>query len=220
MKPAIALNQMPATKIQPQPVVRQKVMIDTAHGPAQFVTFSNLNDSGEHIALIFGDIENIETPLIRIHSECLTGDVFGSARCDCGEQLTEAQAQAAKDGGIVLYLRQEGRGIGLYNKLDAYALQDLGHDTFQANKMLGLPEDMRNFLVAAQMLEALDVKSVNLLTNNPDKVEQMRGYGINVKAAVPTQLHLKSQNQNYLLAKVVKGGHAMNLQKIIKGVVK
>lgn len=200
-----------------QPTVRQQVTIDTTFGPAQFVTFANLADDKEHIALVYGDLTQVQSPLMRIHSECLTGDVFSSARCDCGEQLIEAQQEMSKHGGIILYLRQEGRGIGLYNKLDAYAMQDLGHDTFQANKMLGLGEDLRSYLVAAQMLQALNVKGVKLLTNNPDKVQQLGRHGIQVEECVPTQLHLKSQNQNYLLAKVLKGGHVLDLKKIMAG---
>jgi GTP cyclohydrolase II len=197
--------------------IRQSVIIDTDYGPAQFITFAHLDDGKEHIALVYGALKE-SAPLLRIHSECLTGDVFASARCDCGEQLKEAQEAMSVSGGIILYLRQEGRGIGLYNKLDAYALQDLGHDTFQANKMIGLPEDSRNYLVAAQMLQALRVSRVRLLTNNPDKVQQLEQYGIEVAECVPTKLHLKSQNRGYLLAKVLKGGHILDLQKIQAGV--
>ncbi|RYZ91542.1 MAG: GTP cyclohydrolase II [Proteobacteria bacterium] len=211
MTPAFALHQT-----SPQPSIRQIVIIDTKHGPAQFVTFAHLADDKEHIALVYGDLPHLESPLVRVHSECLTGDVFASARCDCGEQLNEAQEEISKQGGVILYLRQEGRGIGLYNKIDAYALQDLGHDTFQANQMIGLPEDSRNYLVAAQMLQALDVSAARLLTNNPDKVEQLRGHGVDITAAQPTALHLKSQNRGYLLAKVLKGGHSLNIQKIMQ----
>jgi GTP cyclohydrolase II len=196
------------------PSVRRSVVIDTPSGPANFITFANLADEKEHIALVYGDLKAGSCPLIRVHSECLTGDVFASARCDCGEQLLEAQNRMSHEGGIILYLRQEGRGIGLYNKLDAYAMQDLGHDTFQANMMIGKPEDARSYLVAAQMLQALQISSVKLLTNNPDKVQQLGQHGIDVTECVPTQLHLKSQNKNYLLAKVLKGGHILDLKKL------
>jgi GTP cyclohydrolase II len=124
----------------------------------------------------------------------------------------------AQQGGVILYLRQEGRGIGLYNKIDAYKFQDLGYDTFQANKMIGLPEDSRSYLVAAQMLEALQVRAVKLLTNNPDKVTQLARY-VEVVEAVPTSLHLKAENRNYLLAKVEKGGHILDIDTILAGAI-
>jgi GTP cyclohydrolase II len=221
LNPLIAKGDImiPAEKVlEPPPTIRQQVLIETPHGTARFVTFKNLADPGEHIALVFGAPKGGEAPLVRIHSECLTGDVFGSGRCDCGEQLQEAQRKMAQQGGVILYLRQEGRGIGLYNKIDAYKFQDLGYDTFQANKMIGLPEDSRSYLVAAQMLEALQVRAVKLLTNNPDKVTQLARY-VEVVEAVPTSLHLKAENRNYLLAKVEKGGHILDIDTILAGAI-
>lgn len=199
-------------EFKPQATVRRRVTIETAFGPASFVSFKDLADDGEHVALVFKGSNPV--PLVRIHSECLTGDVFGSGRCDCGEQLKEAQKEMAREGGVILYLRQEGRGIGLYNKLDAYGIQDMGYDTFDANRMLGLPLDARNYTVAAQMLKALELTSIRLLTNNPDKARQLRELGVDVRALQETGVHLKGQNQGYLEAKAVKGGHSIDLKKL------
>src|ERR1700712_5697330 len=140
---------------------------------AEVITFAGLVDGKEHLALALGDVRNAAVPLVRAHSECLTGDVFGSERCDCGPQLREAVETIATTGGYLLYLRQEGRGIGLYAKLDAYALQDVGLDTYQANLALGYREDERDYTVAAQMLQALGLTRVALLSNNPDKAAQL-----------------------------------------------
>src|SRR5881397_2639610 len=145
---------------------------------AEVVTFRGLTDGLEHLALVFGSPTEWDVPLVRMHSECLTGDVFGSARCDCGPQLREAVERIAEVGGVLLYLRQEGRGIGLYNKLDAYALQDTGLDTYQANTALGFAEDARDYTAAAQMLDALGVDELDLLSNNPDKARQLRDLGV------------------------------------------
>ena len=150
-------------------------------------------------------------PLVRPHSECLTGDVFGSQRCDCGPQLREAVERIADAGGFLLYLRQEGRGIGLYAKLDAYALQDTGLDTYEANLALGHGEDERSYLVAAQMLHALGVSRVALLSNNPDKARQLRRCGVTVAAQVPTGVHLSAANARYLATKARRGAHTLDL---------
>jgi GTP cyclohydrolase II len=166
-------------------------------------TFEGLADGLEHVALGLGDVrrEGGAPLLVRPHSECLTGDVFGSQRCDCGPQLREAVERITATGGYVLYLRQEGRGIGLYNKLDAYALQDAGLDTYEANLALGHGEDERDYTVAAQMLAALGVERVALLTNNPDKVEQLEQLGVTVAEQVPTGVHRSPANAAYLAAK-------------------
>ncbi len=149
--------------------------------------------------------------LVRPHSECLTGDVFGSQRCDCGPQLREAVERIAGTGGFLLYLRQEGRGIGLYAKLDAYALQDAGLDTYEANLALGHAADERDYTVAAQMLRALGLSRVALLSNNPDKAAQLRRLGVTVTEQVPTGVHLSSANAGYLATKARRGAHTLEL---------
>ena len=141
----------------------------------------------------------------------MTGDVFGSARCDCGPQLREAAERISRVGGWLLYLRQEGRGIGLYEKLDAYALQDTGLDTYAANRALGHPDDARDYRAAAQMLRTLDVGGFDLLTNNPDKVAQLREHGADVRRVLPTDVHLSPANAPYLAAKITHTAHTINL---------
>lgn len=176
---------------------------------ARLYTFDGLADPGEHLALQLGSPGDV--PLVRVHSECLTGDVFGSQRCDCGPQLHEAFRRVDAVGGYVLYLRQEGRGIGLYPKLDAYALQDAGLDTYEANLALGYGEDERDYSVAAQMLAALGVSRVALLSNNPDKAEQLARAGITVAARVPTAVHRSEANARYLAAKAQHADHTLDL---------
>ncbi|MEX3102739.1 GTP cyclohydrolase II [Streptomyces niveiscabiei] len=183
---------------------------------AEIVTFDGLADGQEHIALVLGD-PGSATPLVRLHSECLTGDVFGSARCDCGPQLREAVERIAETGGVLLYLRQEGRGIGLYNKLDAYALQDQGLDTYEANKALGLPEDGRDYTAAAQMLAALGITSLDLLSNNPDKAAQLRALGVAIRDRVPTGVFTTPHNVRYLRAKVLQTSHTLPLAELNAG---
>jgi GTP cyclohydrolase II len=185
---------------------------------ARVFSFDGLVDGREHVAFGLGDRAAALTsgratraPLVRPHSECLTGDVFGSERCDCGPQLREAVERIAESGGFLLYLRQEGRGIGLYAKLDAYALQDAGLDTYEANLALGHREDERSYLVAAQMLRALRVPRIALLSNNPDKAEQLRRFGIAVTAQVPTGVHLSTANARYLATKAGSGAHTLDL---------
>jgi GTP cyclohydrolase II len=186
---------------------------------AQVVTFHALVDDKEHLALGLGDWEAaIEraavggpAPLVRPHSECLTGDVFGSRRCDCGPQLREAVERIADAGGILLYLRQEGRGIGLYSKIDAYALQDAGLDTYEANLALGHGEDERDYTAAAQMLLALGADRIALLSNNPDKAEQLGRWGVAVAARIPTGVHVSPANVAYLTAKVGRSAHTLDL---------
>jgi GTP cyclohydrolase II len=188
---------------------------------ARVFTFDGLVDGQEHLAFGLGDRaapvssgERLAVPLVRPHSECLTGDVFGSQRCDCGPQLREAVERIADSGGYLLYLRQEGRGIGLYAKLESYALQDGGLDTYEANLALGHAEDERSYLVAAQMLEALGVGRVALLSNNPDKARQLRRFGVTVTARVPTGVHLSAANARYLATKAGKGAHTLELSAV------
>ncbi|MEU8851056.1 GTP cyclohydrolase II [Streptomyces sp. NPDC048564] len=183
---------------------------------AELVTFHGLADGLEHVAVVLGDPAPGSTPLVRLHSECLTGDVFGSARCDCGPQLREAVERIAERGGVLLYLRQEGRGIGLYNKLDAYALQDQGLDTYAANAALGLPEDARDYTAAAQMLTALGIDELDLLSNNPDKADQLRALGIKVQGRVPTGVFATPDNVRYLRAKVLQTQHTLPLGDLAK----
>jgi GTP cyclohydrolase II len=181
---------------------------------AEVVTFDGLVDGREHLAFGLGDLaggRGAAPPLIRPHSECLTGDVFGSQRCDCGPQLRESVERIADVGGYLLYLRQEGRGIGLYAKLDAYALQDAGLDTYEANLALGHGEDERSYRAAAQMLHALGAPRIELLSNNPDKARQLRRYGITVARAVPTGVHLSAANERYLATKARRGAHTLDL---------
>jgi GTP cyclohydrolase II len=185
---------------------------------ARVFSFDGLVDGQENLAFALGDRGGAATsgarrpvPLVRPHSECLTGDVFGSQRCDCGPQLREAVERIADCGGFLLYLRQEGRGIGLYAKLDAYALQDAGLDTYEANLALGHREDERSYLVAAQMLRALGELRVALLSNNPDKARQLRRFGVTVTARVPTGVHLSPTNARYLATKAGRGAHTLDV---------
>ncbi|MFE0025664.1 GTP cyclohydrolase II [Amycolatopsis sp. NPDC059021] len=177
----------------------------------QILTFHGLADGGEHFALRVNGGAGDGPCLVRIHSECLTGDLFGSGRCDCGQQLSEALRMMRDEGGVLIYLRQEGRGIGLYNKLDAYALQDCGLDTFEANLELRLPADQRDYTVAAEMLRAMDIRTIRLLSNNPCKREQVENAGISVAEVIPTGVYLNSLNWRYLAAKVTKASHTIEL---------
>ena len=174
---------------------------------AHVVSFTGLLDGQPHLALELGHPDAAGAPLVRLHSECLTGDVFGSQRCDCGAQLREAVERIAEHGGYVLYLRQEGRGIGLYAKLDAYALQDGGLDTYDANVALGHRADERDYTSAAQMLHALGATRIRLLSNNPDKGAQLARHGVTIEKQVATGLHLTEANAAYLAAKAQRGGH-------------
>lgn len=188
--------------------LRKKIQISTKYGVCSFATFHDLDHSKEHFALIFKNADTQKCPLVRVHSECITGDLFGSCKCDCGDQLHEALTTFKNSGGILLYLRQEGRGIGLYNKLDAYALQQEGYDTFQANCLLNLPEDMRSFDIAADMLKVFRINQIDLLSNNPDKHQQLKKHGIHVRKRISTGFYLKKDNKKYLQAKIEKAGHS------------
>jgi GTP cyclohydrolase II len=178
--------------------------------PTEIITFHGLTDGKEQCAVKFG-LSPSDAPLVRLHSECLTGDVFGSARCDCGPQLQEALTKLHDQSGYLLYLRQEGRGIGLYRKLDAYRLQELGYDTYAANRALGHKDDERDYTAAADMLVALGLNRITLLSNNPDKRAQLQAAGIHVETQVPTGVFVRPHNRGYLEAKVSHTRHTIQL---------
>lgn len=184
--------------------------LPTRYGDFRIHGFVDKITGEEHIALVMGNPSECNDLLVRVHSECLTGDAFGSAKCDCGEQLDFAlKAIAEKGCGMLIYLRQEGRGIGLINKLKAYELQEKGMDTVEANVALGYPEDARNYSVAAQILKSFSVKRVNLLTNNPQKIDGLKKYGIEVAQRVPIEVAAKSSDLFYLQTKKIKMGHIL-----------
>ncbi|KAF7788036.1 MULTISPECIES: GTP cyclohydrolase II [Pseudoalteromonas] len=203
--------------------VRARVELNVgqrSHIPAEIVSFEGLQDGQEHVALVFNRADSEQSvPLIRMHSECLTGDVFHSSRCDCGEQLNESIEAMHQQGGVLLYLRQEGRGIGLYNKIDAYVLQSQGMNTYEANNHLGFDDDLRDFSDAVLMLQALGLDHVRLMTNNPRKLNALRDAGIEVEEVVGTHAHVKvgvAGNKNYLETKVKHGSHMLDIKKIKK----
>ena len=190
--------------------IAAETKLPTKFGDFRIIVFKNEVDHKEHLMIVKGDVRGKSDVLMRIHSECLTGDVFGSHRCDCGEQLENALRSIEEQGeGIVIYMRQEGRGIGLTNKIKAYTLQDQGYDTVEANVKLGFPPDMREYSLAAQMLRELDVKSVKLLTNNPEKKEDLERWGIIVSKRVPIVIKANSINAKYLNTKKEKMRHML-----------
>ena len=213
--------RLPVATIRTQVELPLQFADGLAAGTRAF-TFAGLVDDREHLAFALGTraapfpADGGGVPLVRLHSECLTGDVFGSARCDCGPQLREAVERIAEVGGYLLYLRQEGRGIGLYSKLEAYALQDGGADTYEANVALGHGEDERNYLAAAQMLHALGATTVALLSNNPDKAQQLRSCGVTVVEQVPTGVHVSDANRRYLETKARRGRHTLDLREVLE----
>ena len=203
-------KHLQSKKMQAVELARTKLPTDYAD--FQMVAFENENGREPHLALILGDVEG-KTPLIRIHSECMTGDVFGSKRCDCGQQLEDSMREIAKEGsGILLYLRQEGRGIGLVNKLRAYALQDEGCDTVDANLELGFKDDEREYGQAVEILKSLQVKGAKLLTNNPLKIKAFEGTGIEVVRCDSLKPVYVQTNKDYLNTKVIRMGHLYEVQ--------
>jgi GTP cyclohydrolase II len=192
--------------------IKRQIIVNLARPlaqPAFVYTFTGLTDGEQHLAIRLGELSASSRPLVRVHSECLLGDVFGSRRCDCGPQLDEAVERVEAAGGWLLYLRQEGRGIGLYNKLEAYALQDSGLNTFEANEHLGFPADGRDYRAAAEMLMALNVPSIDLLTNNPEKIGQLQAYGIDIGEVHPTGTFTNDTNTRYLRAKAEHACHTL-----------
>lgn len=190
-----------------------ETILPTPFGEFKAMAFVNDIDDYQHLAMIKGEIDPEKEVLVRVHSECLTGDVFGSYRCDCGEQLQKAMAMVQQEGlGVILYLQQEGRGIGLANKLKAYALQDQGLDTVEANEELGFKADLRDYGVGAQILVALGVRKMRLITNNPKKMIGLEGYGLKVTGRVPIETEPKPENLKYLLTKCQKLGHLIKIK--------
>ncbi len=183
--------------------------LPTSHGDFQLKIFEDFTGK-EHIALVKGEIKSDEPVIVRVHSECLTGDILGSSKCDCGQQKEKALDIIGKDGGIFLYMRQEGRGIGLTNKMKAYELQDKGFDTVEANHHLGFDADLRDYKVAAQILSQLGVKKIRLLTNNPRKIEGLKEYGLDIIDRIPIQFKSNKHNDYYLKTKKNKLGHKLD----------
>jgi GTP cyclohydrolase II len=186
-------------------------------GPFLAVAYENDVDSYTHLALVKGEIDPEQPVLVRVHSECLTGDVFGSLRCDCGNQLAGAMTMIEREGrGVLLYLRQEGRGIGLVNKLKAYQLQDQGYDTVEANQRLGFKSDLRDYGIGAQILRDLGVRRMRLMTNNPKKIIALEGYDLEVVERVPVESPANQANADYLHTKQQKMGHILHQLQVVK----
>ncbi|MDH3496930.1 MAG: bifunctional 3,4-dihydroxy-2-butanone-4-phosphate synthase/GTP cyclohydrolase II [Gemmatimonadota bacterium] len=208
----VTVAQLVAYRLQHERLVHRvaEARMPTPYGEFHIVGYRNDIDDAEHIALVYGEVTGREDVLVRMHSKCLTGDVFGSGRCDCGWQLASAMAMIADEGtGVIVYLDQEGRGIGLLNKLKAYELQDAGHDTVEANARLGFPPDLRNYGIGAQILIDLGLSSIRVLTNNPRKLVGLEGYGLEMVARVPIVPPSTEDNRAYLAVKRDKLGHLL-----------
>ncbi len=207
---------VPAAAIRPRLEVLAQAPVPTKHGVFEMSVFhwggheTAHGLSPDHVAMVLGDVRDKRGVLVRVHSECLTSEVFGSLKCDCRDQLDAAQAEIGRRGqGVILYLRQEGRGIGLTNKIRAYQLQSDGHDTVDANRMLGLPDDARDYGAAAAMLERLGVASIRLITNNPEKVRALRALGVTIDRRAPSLVGHNPFSAPYLEAKRIRMGHTL-----------
>jgi 3,4-dihydroxy 2-butanone 4-phosphate synthase/GTP cyclohydrolase II len=208
----VTIADLVAYRMRKELLVRRAVTtrLPTTFGDFQAIIYENDVDRAQHLALVMGKIDPLQSVLVRVHSECLTGDVFASQRCDCGGQLHAAMSTIAARGcGVILYMRQEGRGIGLVNKLRAYNLQDDGHDTVEANEALGFQADLRDYGIGAQILNELGVRKISLLTNNPRKIIGLEGYGLEIVERVPLQIPATQANIRYLQAKQQKLGHLL-----------
>jgi 3,4-dihydroxy 2-butanone 4-phosphate synthase/GTP cyclohydrolase II len=210
--PFITVAQIISYRLKNERLVGRvaEATLPTRYGEFRVVGYSNLVDDREHIALVLGEVAGADDVLVRVHSKCLTGDVFGSGRCDCGPQLEAALRHVSEEGcGVIVYLDQEGRGIGLLNKLRAYELQDRVHDAVEANELLGFPPDLRNYGIGAQILLDLGLKKIRAMTNNPKKLTGLEGFGLEITDRVPLEVTATDLNHEYLEAKRDKLGHLL-----------
>ena len=211
----ISIAQLIAYRRENERLVERvgEAKLPTEYGAFTVAGYSSQYDSAQHVALVMGRWDPNESILVRVHSQCITGDIFGSLRCDCGQQVEQSLTAISREGkGVFLYMRQEGRGIGLLNKIRAYHLQDDGMDTIEANKKLGFEPDLRSYGIGAQILSELGVRKIRLLTNNPQKIVGLSGWGLEVVERVPMKVTLTNENKNYLKAKQMKLGHLIDIE--------